>query len=186
MRLVTSIYSANRGYAWSNIPEGLSNERMMSFCRAISALRGDFADPVSVEVGLVSDGELAAAFTLQNVEHWDAAGRSSDYFAFAFFPVADARLIDFVSLINSDFFWTPTHEPVTTLTYEGPASNACPEDVVRDLQLKRRLILQDPRVAGGLLAAFRGRDAFLTCRLYGGNGLEVICNPLNAKKGRIL
>jgi len=124
--IFTAVYTANRGYAWSNIPPGMTNERLANFLRLINSARGDFPDPLSMTIGFVSDGKTAAIFTIQNVEKWDAEQRSADYGAFAFFENRDAGKVDLVEMLNRDFFWMPSKSPITELEYLGASSATMP------------------------------------------------------------
>jgi len=175
--LTVSTYSADHGYAWSNVPTHIPVQKMNALCREISILRGDFPDPMSIEVGLVSDGSLAVAFTLQNVANWDSAGRDSDYFALAFFPVSLARRIDFVSLISTDFFWTPSKTPPASIGYTGPWATEYPNDVARRLQSEFRATLDDPHALGSVLTDFGPKSDKWTCRLHDGNSVDIKCHP---------
>jgi len=175
--LVATTYSANRGYAWSNIPECIPLQKLNDICRIISSLRGDFPDPMSIDVGIVSDGSLAAAFTLQNVAKWDSAGRDSDYFALAFFPVQLARRIDFVSLISTDFFWTPSKTPSSTVNYEGPSATSYPTDIATTLLSSCQATLTDPHAIGSVLSDFGPKSNQWVCQLCEGTRFKIKCNP---------
>jgi len=174
--LETSTYSAFRGYAWSNVPAGTDHEQLDRFYRQIADARGDFPDPTCVDLGFVSDGKIAAVFTIQNVDKWDAEKRSSDYAAFAFFPTRDAWQIDIVELLNNDFFWTPTHEPPASITYEGPgATSICPI-VPTNLERKHEYPLRDPRSLGSLLAKYGGCSDRWVGLMKAENILKIECN----------
>jgi len=176
MTLETSVYSAYRGYSWSSVPSGIPLCKLNQLYRFISVARGDFPDPLSVEVGLVSDGTTAAAFTIQNVEKWDSEKRNCDYAAFAFFPVELGAKIDFIDLLNNDFFWTPSRTPATTLDYVGKASSAVPPSTICLLQERNNYLLNDPHAIGFILAKCGGRSSRWVCRMGAENILRIECN----------
>jgi len=176
MTLETSVYSAFRGYGWSAVPKGLSVRRLNQLYRFVSATRGNFPNPTSVDIGLVSDGKTVAVFSVQNVRKWDAEKRACDYAALAFFPIEDAARIDFADLIKADFFWTPTHKPPSTIDYKGPVSEKAPLTARGDLQAKNAYLLTDLRAVGDLIAQYGPRSARWVCLLKDGNTLSIECN----------
>jgi len=177
VKLPAAVYSAYRGYAWSQIPTGIEPAEMDMFLRFVSDVRGDFPDPLSVETGLVCDGRLAAAFTWQNVASWDANGRASDYGAFVFFPVVVARLIDFVTLVSQDFFWTPTRTPEPYLDYVGGTAPDAPDGVLHRLECDGRTVLDDPRQLGALLTTAGTNSAGWTCLMQADGKLSIARMP---------
>jgi len=179
MTLPTSVYTANRGYSWSSAPEGIPTSRLDLLHRYISNVRGDFPDPLSVEVGVVSDGKIAAAFTIQNVDGWDSEHRACDYAAFAFFPVGEAANIDFIDLVNNDFFWTPSREPLTSIDYTGGPSQKVSQQDVLHLAMHRECLLKNPRAVGDLFFRYGNRSAQWVCLMKAENILKIICNSWN-------
>jgi len=176
MTLPVSVYTANRGYSWSNATEAIPASRLDRLYRYISAVRGDFPDPLSVEVGVVSDGKIVAAFTIQNVARWDSEQRSSDYAAFAFFTLEQAKDVDFVELLNNDFFWTPTRKPPTTLVYSGVPSEPAPSLDVRSLAADGVCLLRNPRTAGSFFARYGARSSHWVGLLKAENILRIQCS----------
>jgi len=124
-------------------------------------------------MGLVIEGNVAAAFTLQNVENWDSEGRASDYYAMAFFSACEADKIDFVQLMNNNHFWMPTREPPTSIDYHGPASADCDKTLQTVLQTRRRVRIEDLHAVGTFLSDAHSRFDRLICRLCEESVLEV-------------
>ena len=155
--LETAVYTAYRGYAWSRTPDGLSVSGLEALYRLASAGRSDFPSPTEVTCGVVSDGSVAAAFTIRSVPNWDAEGRAADYAAFAFVPCAEAGEIDFRALLATPFFAQPERTPPATLAYEGPAAANPPLDAPGHLLCKRRLTTLDPSAIGVLLKTYAPR-----------------------------
>jgi len=178
MLLETTTYSALHGYSWSSVPTCATLSKLDQLYRMISAARGDFPDPLNVEIGLVSDGMIAAAFTIQNVEHWDSESRASDYAAFALFPVDQAAEIDLVDLLNNDFFWTPSRKPADSLEYSGKTAANVSQQAVEHLLINRRTFLRNPRAIGSLLAACGKKSSRWVCLMKGETLLKVECNSL--------
>jgi len=179
MTLPTTTYSAFRGYGWSPVPSGHSVRELDALYRFISDARGDFPNPLSVEVGLVSDGKTAAAFTIQNVDRWDAEQRASDYGAFALFPVGLADGIDIVELLNHDFFWTPSRTPKPTLDYRGPTSARAPLAALAQLETDGTCLLRDPRSLGAVIRSHGSRGTRWVCLMKPDNTLKVECDGLH-------
>lgn len=177
MKLPTAVYTAHRGYAWSNIPQGLTAENLDSFSRMIADARGDFPDPLAVDTGIVSDGRIAAAFTTQNVGNWDANGRSADYGAFVFFPAAVGRMIDFTALISNDFFWTPSRTPPDYIDYTGAASEPMPQQAPDTLRRENFYVLSSPKSVGSLLAACGSLNRRWVCLMQSDGTLRIECDP---------
>jgi len=179
MILPTVVYTANRGYAWSNAVEGVPEAKLNQLYRFISTARGDFPNPWVVEAGLVSDGAVAAVFTIQNIDNWDSENRSSDYAAFAFFPVAKAADIDFIDLLNNDFFWTPSRTPQTSLDYLGKQSEKAPPLSSQSLETSHVCLLRNPRAVGDILAQHGHRSGRWVCLMKAENTLKIECNSWN-------
>jgi len=179
MKFPSAVYTAYKGYAWSNVPMGMSLAELDALSRTISDARGDFPDPLSVDTGLVSNGRIAAAFTMQNVESWDVNGRAADYAAFVFIPVPMARIVDFVNLISNDFFWTPSHTPPTAVDYSGPAADSLPTESVGALLRENRCHLPNPRALGSLMTAYGARSSRWVCLMQPDGSASVECDPWN-------
>jgi len=177
LKLPAAVYTADRGYAWSHVPTGIESAELDALMRLVTEARGLFPDPLSVSSGLVSNGRVAAAFTMQNVANWDANGRAADYGAFVFFPVGLSRLFDLVTLISQDFFWTPSHTPATDVNYAGPTATEFPPDAVGTLRHGTACRLADPRAIGSLLTAYGAKSPRWTCLMQSDGTLEVTCDP---------
>lgn len=177
MTLQTAVYTAHHGYAWSNVPDGMTIDGLNEMSRTIATARGDFYDPMTVETGVVSDGRMGAVFAVQNVANWDATGRAADYLAFAFFPLEKAGDVDFVSVLSHDFFWSPTHEPVAALEYDGPAAEKPVPIELVTLVRENRCRLTNPRSIGMVLALCGKRSASWLARMQGEGILDVQCTP---------
>jgi len=174
MKLPTAVYTAHTGYAWSNVPQGVSAADLDVFMRMISVARGDFPDPMNVATGIVSSRHVTAGFTIQNVPDWDANGRAADYAAFVFFPTVVARLIDFVELVNTDFFWTPTRTPTAYVDYTGPEAAPVPEGFIdRLLRNSDHCTLADPRAIGSILTAYGMQRPGWTCLMQPDGTLDI-------------
>jgi len=183
MELALTTYSAYRGYSWSSVPAFVSTKTLNRLYRFLSNARGIFTDPSSVDIGFVSDGKYVAVFSIQSVEGWDAEKRASDYAAFAVFTVEDAAQIDFVDLINHDFFWTPSHHPSTTLDYKGNVSAKAPSAAKDALQSANTYLLKNPRAVGDLIAQFGHLSSRWVCMLKAENILSIECNSWALEKG---
>ena len=122
IEIETAVYTAFRGYSWSRIPGSVGKDRMDMLYGMAAETRGEFPSPEAVDVGVVSDGVFAAAFSIFTAPDWDVEGRSAEYAAFAFVPCADAASVDFAALLRDAFFRVPTHEPPLSITYYVPVS----------------------------------------------------------------
>ena len=156
--LATTTHSAFRGYAWSHLPPGLNETELDGLRRLASKDRGDFPEPTDIARGIVSDGRVAAAYSIRTVAGWDSEGRASEYAAFAIMPLEDAGSIDLVALLSHPFFTLPSHEPPTTIEYSGPQSAIPPTDAAGRLLCRRMIGSFDPHAAGTLLAKY-GRNS---------------------------
>ena len=116
-----SVYTANNGYDWSNIPNGLNREWLDSFYQKAVAFKPDFMVPGDVVKGVFSKDRIVAAFRIQIVKHWDCFGRNADYCAFAFVGAKEPKLtrIDFDALLEQHEFTEPTHTPPASVCYTG-------------------------------------------------------------------
>jgi len=177
MTLLTSVYSAYRGYAWSNVPSGLDGRMLDAIYSIAAKTRPDFADENDVQSGLVSDGSLAAAFAIRRIAAWDAEGRASDYGAFAFFPAAAAASVDLSLLLLDQFFWAPSRTPPQTISYVGPAASAPPLDAPGRLLCRQRCDLPDAHSAGALLSQYATRSVDWAFRMNADGSVAVTCSP---------
>jgi len=175
MTLEATTYSASRGYSWSSVPTGMTSRSLDGFFKRAADARGAFADPSCIVIGLVSDGRIAAAFSVQNVKEWDAENRASDYAAFVFFPVADAAQIDFVELVRHDFFWMPVREPPTSLEYDGPASAEVPVTAASPSGSQQEYLLHNPRALGAMIAKYCTRNSQWSCVMKSENIVRIEC-----------
>ena len=133
-----SVYTANNGYDWSNIPNGLNREWLDSFYQKAVAFKPDFMVPGDVVKGVFSKDRIVAAFRIQIVKHWDCFGRNADYCAFAFVGAKEPKLtrIDFDALLEQTEFTEPTHTPPASVCYAGEFSKDVNSDDSK-LSLKR-------------------------------------------------
>jgi len=182
VKLPAAVYTAYKGYAWSQIPTGIEPSELEALLRLVSNARGDFPDPLSVDSGIVSNGRVAAVFTWQNVAGWDSNGRAADYGAFIFFPVGLSRLFNFVSLISQDFFWTPSHTPPAAVDYAGPAATEPPADALDALRAGRPCHLADPAAVGTLLTAHGAKSSRWTCLMQSDGRMLVTCDKWKSQK----
>ena len=173
--LSTTTHSAFRGYAWSNTPLGMSEAELDGLRRLASEERGDFPEPTDISRGLVSDGRIAAAYSIRTVAGWDSEGRASEYTAFALMPLEDAGSIDLIALLSHPFFALPSHEPPTSIAYAGPQSATPPTDAAGRLLCRRRIDSFDPHAAGALLATYGKNSAKWAVRLCDGGMATVEC-----------
>ena len=70
--LATTTHSAFRGYAWSHLPPGINEAELDGLRRLASEERGDFPEPADISRGLVSDGRIAACYSIRTVTGWDS------------------------------------------------------------------------------------------------------------------
>lgn len=169
IEIETAVYTAYRGYSWSRVPVSVGKGRMDALYRMSAEVRGEFPSPEAVDVGVVSDGEFAAAFAIFTVPGWDVEGRAAEYAAFAFVPCADAASVDFAALLGDEFFRVPAREPSQAIAYSGPAASRPAVDAPGRLLSRRRIDEFDLSAAGSILAAYgpkcgkwifrRGRDS---------------------------
>ena len=173
--LATTTYSAFRGYAWSHTPPGMNEAELDGLRRLASEERGDFPEPTEISRGLVSDGQIAACYSIRTVAGWDSEGRASEYAAFAIMPLEDAGSIDLIALLSHPFFALPSHEPPTSIAYAGPQSATPPTDAAGRLLCRRRIDSFDPHAAGALLATYGKNSARWAVRLCDGGMATVEC-----------
>lgn len=131
-----SVYTANNGYDWSNIPDGADREGLDYFYQKAVAFKPDFMVAGDDVKGVFSKDGNVAAFRIQNVKRWDCFGRNADYCAFAFVRAEDAKLIDFDALLELPEFTEPTHTPPASVCYTGEFSKDVNSDDSK-LALKR-------------------------------------------------
>jgi len=152
IELATAVYTAFRGYSWSQIPNGLT-ERLLDRLRELAtAGRGDFADADTVERGIVAIGPVAAVFTIRNVAEWDSAGRDCSYSAFVCFSCRQAAAFDFGRLLELPFLAQPVREPPAAITYTDGPSAPAPLAAAGPLVCHRHLDALPAAQCGDLLA----------------------------------
>ena len=173
--LATTTHSAFRGYAWSHLPSDISEAELDGLRRLASEGRGDFPEPTDIARGLVSDGRIAAVYSIRIVTEWDSEGRASEYAAFAIMPLEDAGLIDLVALLSHPFFAQPSHEPPTTIEYSGPQSATPPTDAAGRLLCRHRIDNFNPHAAGALLANYGKNSSKWAVRLGTSGTATVEC-----------
>ena len=173
--LATTTHSAFRGYAWSHTPPGMSEAELDALRRLASEERGDFPEPTDVSRGLVSDGRVAACYSIRTVAGWDSEGRASEYTAFAIMPLEDAGRIDLVALLSHPFFALPSHEPPIAIEYLGPQSATPPTDAAGRLLCRHKIDSFDPRAAGALLATYGKNSTKWAVRLCDDGTATVEC-----------
>ena len=117
-----SVYTANNGYDWSNIPDGADREGLDYYYQKAVAFKPDFMVSGDIVKGVFSKDGCVAAFRIQIVKRWDCFGRNADYCAFAFVRAEDAKLIDFEALLEQPEFTEPTHTPPASVCYTGELS----------------------------------------------------------------
>ena len=173
--LATTTYSAFRGYAWSHLPPGINEAELDGLRRLASEERGDFPEPADISRGLVSDGRIAACYSIRTVTGWDSEGRASEYAALALMPVEDAGSIDLVALLSHPFFALPSHEPPTTIEYSGPQSATPPTDAAGRLLCRHKIDSFDTHAAGALLATYGKNSTKWAVRLCADGTATVEC-----------
>ena len=117
-----SVYTANNGYDWSNIPDESDREGLDYYYQKAVAFKPDFMVAGDVVKGVFSKDGNVAAFRIQIVKRWDCFGRDADYCAFAFVRAEDAKFIDFDALLEHPEFTEPTHTPPVSVCYTGEFS----------------------------------------------------------------
>lgn len=157
MTLSTAVYTAHRGYSWSGIPEGLDEARLDSLLRLATEDRPEFSDGADISVGMVSDGQYAAVYSIRSVMGWDSEGRAADYSALAVFPASAAADINVLDLLRHPFFAVPTREPADSIVYAGPASSDPAVNAPGRLLCQNRIDDLDAYSAGKLLATYAMR-----------------------------
>ena len=166
----TAVYTAYRGYAWSRIPAAVGKERMDALYRMAAEVRGEFPSADAVDVGVVSDGAFAAAFSIFTAPGWDVEGRSAEYAAFAFVPCAESASVDFAALLGDGFFRVPSHEPPQTIAYSGLGASRLAVDVPGRLLSGRKIAGFDLASVGVLLASYGARSGRWIFRRDQGTG----------------
>jgi hypothetical protein len=172
IEIETAVYTAFRGYSWSSIPGSVGKDRMDTLYRMAAEVRGEFPSPEAVDVGIVSDGVFAAAFSIFTAPGWDVEGRSAEYAAFAFVPCADAASVDFATLLCEAFFHAPTHEPPSSISYSGPVAANPPVDAPGRLLSGRKISDFNLSAAGRLLAMYGRRSGRWVFRVGGDSGMS--------------
>lgn len=172
IEIETAVYTAFRGYSWSRIPGSVGKDRMDMLYGMAAETRGEFPSPEAVDVGVVSDGVFAAAFSIFTAPDWDVEGRSAEYAAFAFVPCADAASVDFAALLRDAFFRVPTHEPPLSISYSGPVSSQPPVDAPGRLLSGRKISDFSLAASGSLLAKYGHRSGRWVFRIGGDCGVS--------------
>ena len=165
----TAVYTAYRGYSWSRIPSAVGMDRIASLYHMAAEIRDEFPSADAVDSGVVSDGVVAAAFTIFTAPCWDVEGRAAEYAAFAFVPCTDAAAVNFEVLLGDGFFSVPEHEPPSAIEYSGPPASSPALDAAGRLLSGCTIDDFDLASAGALLATYgskcgrwvirRGRDS---------------------------
>ena len=176
--LAAAVYTAYRGYAWSSVPESVGGVRMDALYRMAAEIRGEFPSAESVDSGVVSDGVLAAAFSIFTAPRWDSEGRAAEYAAFAFIPCDDAASVDFEALLRDPFFCEPAREPPRAVAYAGAPSAKPALDAPGRLLSAHRIDGFGLSAAGEILAKYGARSGRWVFRRRGGNAaVTVECGP---------
>lgn len=173
MRIVlnATVYTANRGYAWSSVPEGTTTEELEGLLKLASALRPEFPSEEDVTQGAVSDGTRIAVFTIRNVPAWDSEGRPAEYAAFVLVDHEIADKVDFAALLRNRFFQVPLKTPPPFVMYEGPEAPKPALDVPGKLLCRNALSGFAFAETGSLLAAHAAKSPRWTFELNPETGL---------------
>lgn len=168
--LAATVYTADRGYAWSNVPKGTTTEELEGLLDLASAARPEFPTEEEVTCGAVSDGRLIAVFAIRNVPGWDAEGRSAEYAAFVLVDREAAASVDFAELLKHRFLTVPLKTPPPFIMYDGPDAQAPALDVPGRLLSKNCLTGLRFAEAGALLAAHADKSPRWTFAFDVGTG----------------
>ena len=161
MRIVlnAAVYTANRGYAWSNVPEGTTTGELEELLALATSLRPEFPTEADVACGAVASARLTAVFSLRTVPAWDAEGRAADYAAFVLVDREIADKVDFGVLLGHRFFAVPLKTPPPFVMYDGPDAQVPPLDAAGRLLSHNRLANFPLAQAGALLAEHGTKSA---------------------------
>lgn len=178
--LRTTVYTADRGYSWSNVPEGVTTADLEKLLALVTGLRPEFPSETDVTQGAVSDGRLIAVFSVRTVAKWDFEGRSADYVAIALVDREQSANVDFKVLLENRFFKEPVKRPPPFMMYEGPDSQH-PAVAVPGRLLSRNQVDDLPfSAAGSLMASYVDKSSQWTISLDPTSGLaEVKTAPWN-------
>lgn len=110
-----AVYTAKFGYAWSNVPAGMTPEDM-----SVCYKRACASKPAFLEDGQTVSGTFAykghtVAFLIQVAKGWDANGRDAEYGAFAFIPFDKVAAVNLTALLAQREFREPDIAPPKTI-----------------------------------------------------------------------
>ena len=172
--LYSVIYTADRGYAWTNVPPGMKEDELDALLNLATDGSEETLASGKVLRGVVANSRHAAAFAVRSLPRWDSEGRDALYASLVLFPTVFADRIDAAELLAAPFFTTVTRTPAARLAYDGPASAPCPLDAPGRL-LSGRTIEGgfDPHAVGALLRGYGRRSDAWTFILDGKGTMSV-------------
>lgn len=157
--LRSTVYTADRGYAWSNVPKGTTANDLEKLLNLATGLRPEFPTTEDVTQGAVSDGNLIAVFSIRTVPDWDSEGRSADYVAFALLDREEVGQVDFKALLENRFFQVPVRNPPPFMMYEGPESQTPPLNAAGRLVSHNHIEDLDFSAAGVILSLYGDKSS---------------------------
>lgn len=156
--LPTAVYTANRGYAWSRIPDGIGQRVLDEFLETAMSTVPEFTSSGHVSYGVVSNGSVAAFFAIREIAGWDSVGRAAQYAAFAFAKCDACASIDAAKLFSHPFFREPKHMPDDSIAYSGDPSVEPPLASIGRLLCHNRLEDLETAAIGATLCVYGAKS----------------------------
>ena len=130
-----SVFTANHGYKWSTLPEGMSETQLARYGSVITSVYPEGMGAGDYVQGVIYDGNIVALFSAIRAANWDSANRAARYYAVAFIPREDWSKVHFKHFLEKDaFFSVPNRTPPEEIAYSGPESSVVEESVVASFQ----------------------------------------------------
>lgn len=86
MTFKVSVFTANHGYKWSTLPEGMSETQLARYGSVITSVYPEGMGAGDYVQGVIYDGNIVALFSAIRAANWDSANRAARYYAVAFIP----------------------------------------------------------------------------------------------------
>lgn len=152
VRIQVAVYTAFHGYAWSSIPDGVTEGELKALADEISNVCPERLGDGDRFEGVLYDGKYIVAFLALRLSNWDANNRPARYFALAFVPRESGASVDFDELLKCDFFQAATHSPDCEMVYVGERSKCVPKELLeRVFSETNRPVRLDFSLCGDLL-----------------------------------
>lgn len=130
MTFKVSVFTANHGYKWSTLPEGMSETQLARYGSVITSVYPEGMGSGDYVQGVIYDGNIVALFSAIRATSWGSANRAARYYAVAFIPRKDWSKVDFKELLKDTFFSVPNRTPPEEIVYSGVESSTVEESIV--------------------------------------------------------